>query len=94
MNYNIEIYTKLNCPYCDKAKKFFVDRNLNFKEIFINNNSSNIKYLEMLRRSQGKKTVPQIFINDHHIGGWDDLIKMNEDPKTLNRLIFSINSVK
>lgn len=85
---NIEIYTKKNCPYCNKAKDFFFLRLLKFKEILIDEDLLGIDYMEMRRRSQGRVTVPQIFINDYHIGGWDDLVQMNDnDPDKLNILL-------
>lgn len=88
MSYKIEIYTKKNCPYCNKAKAFFIKKSLNFEEISVDDGPlSSSKYLEMLNRSQGRFTVPQIFINDYHVGGSDDLMKMNDNSETLNILL-------
>ena len=67
----IEIYTKDECIFCDRAKEFFKSKNLLFSEynVWINPN-----YLdEMLKRSKGQRTMPQIFINNKHIGGFNDL---------------------
>ncbi|WP_331828558.1 glutaredoxin 3 [Candidatus Blochmannia sp. SNP] len=76
----IEIYTKINCPYCDRAKKLLIKKSLDFKEIPIDhNNSSNSMYIEMQQRSNGCTTVPQIFINGLHIGGSDDLISLDNE---------------
>ena len=71
---HIEIYTKNLCVFCDRAKNFFQSRNLNFNEynVFLNP-----AYLDlMLKRSNGQRTMPQIFINNQHIGGFDDLKKI------------------
>lgn len=84
MNY-IEIYTKKNCPYCDRAKKLLNQKSLNFIEISIENNKNNVKE-EMYKRSGGRTTVPQIFINGLHIGGSDDLHILNDQGK-LNDLL-------
>lgn len=67
---NVEIYTSKICPYCVRAKKMLNDRDIPYKEIKID--SAQLME-EMLTRSGGRKTVPQIFIDDKHIGGSDDL---------------------
>lgn len=89
MTYNIEIYTKKNCPYCNKAKLLFFEKSLDFKEIFIDMSLSKSEYLEMCTRSKGRTTVPQIFINGFHIGGLDDLIKIYENPEKLSKLLYN-----
>lgn len=78
--YNIEIYTKKNCPYCNRAKKLLIQKSLNFIEIPIENNKNNTRE-EMHKRSNGQVTVPQIFINGIHIGGSDDLYILNNQGK-------------
>ncbi|WP_196492755.1 glutaredoxin 3 [Ehrlichia ruminantium] len=75
----IIIYTKDFCFYCTKAKALFNRKNIPFKEINITNNSTLQE--EMIQKSSGMKTVPQIFINDVHIGGCDDLYKLYESGK-------------
>ena len=67
---NVEIYTSKICPYCVRAKKMLNDRDIPYKEIKID--SAQLME-EMLTRPGGRKTVPQIFIDDKHIGGSDDL---------------------
>ena len=67
---NVEIYTSKICPYCVRAKKMLNDRDIPYKEIKID--SAQLME-EMLTRSGGRKTVPQIFIDDKHIGNSDDL---------------------
>lgn len=66
----IIIYTKDICPYCVKAKALLQRKNLQFEEIKI---TSDQLREEMIKKSFGRMTVPQIFINDRHIGGCDDL---------------------
>ena len=67
----IEIYTKNACIFCDRAKRVFKSKNLKFSEYNI---FTNPKYLdELLKRSNGLKKMPQIFINNQHIGGFDKL---------------------
>ncbi len=76
MTKKIIIYTKSYCPYCVKAKQLLKNKNVNFTEIDITNNQSLID--EMLLKSSGRKTVPQIFIDDLNVGGCDDLYALND----------------
>lgn len=89
MNY-IEIYTKKNCPYCERAKKLLIKKSLDFIEILIKKNEKDNIYLEMHKRS-GCTTVPQIFINGIHIGGSDNLYNLNSQGKLDLLLINSKN---
>jgi glutaredoxin 3 len=66
----IEIYSTAQCPYCDRAKAIFKHKGLTYVEYRIDQDAE--KRQEMLTRSQ-RRTVPQIFINQHHVGGFDDL---------------------
>ncbi|MHB9879472.1 glutaredoxin 3 [Pacificimonas sp. ICDLI1SI03] len=67
----IDVYTKFLCPYCSRAKALLTDKGVEFNEIDISMGGE--KRQEMLARSSGASTVPQIFIGDRHIGGSDDL---------------------
>lgn len=89
MSYNIEVYTKKDCPYCNKVKDFFIKKSLNFKEIPVDNDLSQVKYLEMCDRSKGRTTVPQVFINNYHIGGSDDLIELGKNDIKFNDLLYN-----
>lgn len=66
----IEIYTKATCPFCHRAKALLNSKGAAFHEIAIDNDPT--KREEMIARS-GRTTVPQIFIDEQHIGGCDDL---------------------
>ena len=67
----VKIYTGFMCGYCTRAKKLLNDKNIDFTEINIFEEPE--KKEEMLVLSNGRKTVPQIFIGKTHVGGWDDL---------------------
>lgn len=67
----VEIYTKMFCPYCVRAKELLRNKGQDFAEYDIT--MDNAKRAEMIARAQGGSTVPQIFINDQHIGGCDDM---------------------
>jgi len=74
----IIIYTKDICPYCNKAKALLQRKNAQYQEIKVI--SDEIKE-EMIKKSNGRMTVPQIFIDDIHIGGCDDLCAMEAEGK-------------
>tara|TARA_Y100000590_G_scaffold465259_1_gene637047 strand:- start:4926 stop:5186 length:261 start_codon:yes stop_codon:yes gene_type:complete len=67
----IEMYTTIPCGYCDRAKEIFASKNLPYTEYNILLNQNYFK--EMIKRSKGKRTMPQIFINNIHVGGYDEL---------------------
>lgn len=67
----VEIYTKPFCPYCYRAKALLDSRNTSYKEIDVSASAAMLS--EMQDRSQ-RRTVPQVFIGDRHIGGSDDLM--------------------
>ena len=72
----IEIYSGDYCPYCVRAKSLLKQRGLDFIEY--NVQSEPEKRAEMMKRSQGARTIPQIFINDQHLGGCDDLYAVDK----------------
>ena len=71
----VEIYTKFTCPYCFRAKRLLEDKGATYEEYEINSLPG--KRDEMLERSNGRHTVPQIFIDGRHIGGSDDLAELD-----------------
>jgi glutaredoxin 3 len=79
----IIIYTTDICPYCTKAKALLHKKNVKFSEIKVDSDS--IKE-QMISKANGRKTVPQIFINDQHIGGCDDLYAL-ESANKLDQLL-------
>ncbi len=72
----IEIYTTPTCPYCIAAKKLLTQKGAAFVEISVAGEPAGRK--AMSERANGRTTVPQIFVNDRHIGGCDDLYELNE----------------
>ncbi len=67
----VEIYTKSWCPYCARAKDQLDIKGVRYEEIDVTTDS--FREMEMVNRSS-RHTVPQIFIDDHHLGGSDDLL--------------------
>ena len=74
---NIIIYTSSLCGFCYRAKSLLKKKKIPFEEIDIDLDFS--KRNEMIKKSGGRTSVPQIFFKDHHIGGCDDLFKLEED---------------
>ncbi|NQY43860.1 MAG: glutaredoxin 3, partial [Legionellales bacterium] len=72
-------YTKNNCPYCNWAKDFFNTKNISYQEINIEETPNLLT--EMLEKSNGHRTFPQIFINEQHIGGYDDLMELHNTKR-------------
>ena len=72
----IEIYTAIACPFCKHAVKLLTAKNIAFEEIDVTLSSA--KRQAMRSRANGKTSVPQIFINDNHIGGCDDLFALDQ----------------
>ena len=77
MNKNITIYTSSLCGFCYRAKSLLQMKNIPFEEIDIDLDYN--KRNEMIKKSGGRTTVPQIFFKDSHIGGCDDLYKLEEE---------------
>ncbi|SDD36584.1 glutaredoxin 3 [Sphingomonas sp. YR710] len=75
----VEIYTKAFCPYCSRAKALLGQKGVTFEEYDISMGGP--KRTEMLSRANGGSTVPQIFIDDHHVGGSDDLAALERAGK-------------
>lgn len=75
----VEIYTTTICPYCIRAKALFDKKGVSYTEI--NLNTEPALRDDMITRAQGRRTVPQIFINDQHIGGCDDLYALDREGK-------------
>ena len=67
----VEIYTKPTCPYCHRAKDLLRNKGVSFTEIDITAHPE--RRDEMIKRADGRTTVPQIFINQRGIGGCDDI---------------------
>lgn len=72
----VEMYTKMGCPYCMRAKHLLADKGVAFEEIDITMGGP--KRQEMLERAPGHATVPSIFIDDRHVGGSDDLAALEK----------------
>ena len=75
----VEIYTTAVCPFCINAKRLLTQKNVTFVEIRVDQDVA--KREEMLVRAQGRRTVPQIFINDQPVGGSDDLYALETAGK-------------
>jgi glutaredoxin 3 len=75
----VEIYTKATCGFCVRAKRLLEMKKVEFREIPVDRGGAPKE--EMLKRSNGRMTVPQIFIGGRHVGGCDDLMSLEYDGK-------------
>lgn len=71
----IEIYTKAFCPYCVRAKALLADKGADYREIDVTMDRAGFD--AMVERANGRRTVPQVFIDGRHIGGSDDLAALD-----------------
>ena len=74
---NIIMYTGPLCNFCDAAKRLLSRNNLKYKEIDIS--SKDGLRDEMIKKSNGKRTIPQIFFDDHHVGGYVELRALEKE---------------
>jgi len=74
MNADVEIYTWSTCPYCNRAKALLRQKGVEFREHNLDGDEAGRE--EMSKRANGRRSVPQIFINGNHIGGSDDLYQL------------------
>lgn len=84
MSANVEIYTWSTCPFCIRAKALLDKKQVNYQEYTIDGNE--IERERMAQRANGGRTLPQIFINNQHIGGCDDLYELETQEK-LDKLL-------
>ena len=75
----VEMYTTQVCPYCVRAKDLLKRKGVDVVEYRVD--SDDKLRDEMLARANGMRTVPQIFINDRHVGGCDDLYALESQGK-------------
>jgi glutaredoxin 3 len=79
MKTNVEIYTWSSCPFCIRAKALLDKKGVDFTEYCIDGDEA--ARAKMAQRSNGRRSLPQIFINDQHIGGCDDMYALDAQGK-------------
>lgn len=83
----IEVYSTATCPYCVAAKNLLKSKGLEWVEVRIDTDP--VQRDSMLTRSGGRRSVPQIFVNDQHVGGYDDLLAADRNGKLAQLLELS-----
>ena len=81
---NIIMYTGPMCNFCDAAKRLFSRNNLKYEEIDISTKDGLRD--EMIEKANGKRTIPQIFFDNHHIGGYVELRELEKKGELINLL--------
>ena len=79
---NETVYMGPMCVFCDAAKRLLTKKNIPYKEINIALDEN--KREEMLKKSNGKRTIPQIFIENFHVGGYEELRALEKKGELLN----------
>jgi glutaredoxin 3 len=79
MSAKVEIYTWSFCPFCIRAKALLNQKGVEFTEYCIDGDE--VARAKMIERANGKRSLPQIFINNQHIGGCDDIHDLNAQGK-------------
>tara|TARA_Y100000816_G_scaffold61713_1_gene40702 strand:+ start:12 stop:266 length:255 start_codon:yes stop_codon:yes gene_type:complete len=75
----ITMYTGSMCGFCDAAKRLLQRNNLSFNEIDISSKEGLME--EMIKKAKGKRTIPQIFFNEYHVGGYQELRTLEKENK-------------
>jgi glutaredoxin 3 len=86
----VEIYTWKTCPFCIRAKSLLTRKGVEFTEYSLDGDDAARD--KMAQRANGRRSVPQIFINDRHIGGCDDIHSLDAQGK-LDQLLASANNL-
>ena len=81
---SVTIYTGPLCNYCEAAKRLLTRNNVEYKEIDISKVDGAMD--EMIKKANGKRTIPQIFFADQHIGGYDETRALEKENKLLELL--------
>ena len=76
---NIIMYSGPMCAFCDAAKRLLLRNNLEYKEIDISTGTELRD--EMIKKANGKRTIPQIFFDENHIGGYQELRELEKSGK-------------
>ena len=79
---NVTVYMGPRCAFCDAAKSLLIRNNISFNEINVALEEG--KRDEMLNKSNGRKTIPQIFFNELHVGGYEELRDLEKKGELLN----------
>lgn len=75
----VQIYTTNTCPFCKHAKALFDSKGVSYEEINVTGDDE--ARIALVKKANGMRTVPQIFIDDQHIGGFDDANALDKEGK-------------
>jgi glutaredoxin 3 len=81
---NVVIYTTAYCPYCIRARSLLDKKGVEYTDLRIDDNPA--LRPEMIEKASGRTSVPQIFIDDFHVGGFDDMAELDVDGELDQRL--------
>jgi len=85
---SVELYSTAVCPYCVAAKNLLKQRGFDYEEFRVDRDP--VRHDEMLSRTGGRRSVPQIFVNGNHVGGFEELVAADRSGKLAE---FAANNV-
>jgi len=88
MNNSVVLYSTRFCPYCVRAKALLTKKDIEFKDIQVDNN---IELRREMMAKSGRHTVPQIWIGEQHVGGCDELFALDKQGKLDSLLELSVS---
>lgn len=74
----VHVYTSANCPFCNWAKKLLARKQAEYREFRVDTDDTRRE--EMVQRAK-RTSVPQIFIGDYHVGGYQEMVELDQDGK-------------
>ena len=75
----VTIYTSISCVFCLRAKEYLRSRDVPYEEVDVTGDAK--ARARLVKRSNGQRTVPQIFVGDLHVGGYTDLVRLDAEGK-------------
>ncbi|MGA9401778.1 glutaredoxin 3, partial [Haladaptatus sp.] len=84
----VEMYTKENCSYCEKAKDLLDEKGVEYETYNVTGDDE--LFEEMVERADGRKTAPEVFVDDELIGGWDETCALEQEGKLDEKLGLAI----
>ncbi len=81
---NVVMYTTAHCPYCIRARNLLDKKGVSYTDLRIDDDPG--LRPEMIEKANGRTSVPQIFIDDFHVGGFDDMAELDVDGELDTRL--------
>ena len=74
----VTIYTKSNCPFCEKAKAWFTQHGIGYTQVVLDDEERRLAFYQRVSNGKEVRSMPQIWINDEHVGTYNDLMAISD----------------